>query len=101
MDGALSGIYMFADPSAHIGKSYYQEYYQVEAEDMAEILSINENVTVPYNSFDTVVQTYDYSPLEPDLKEHKYYAQGTGLIKTIDLNTGEEEALIDYLPPSK
>lgn len=34
---------------------------------MADLLSASASVTVPYGSFDNVVQTKDYTPLEPDL----------------------------------
>lgn len=32
-DGALPGVIMWADPSAHLNEEYYQEYYAGEAED--------------------------------------------------------------------
>lgn len=99
VDGALPGIIMYADHAAHIGETYRQEYYQGEAEDMAELLSVSESVTVPYGSFDNVVQTKDYTPLEPGLLEHKYYAQGIGVVKTVNLNTGEEVVLVEFISP--
>lgn len=101
VDGALPGIVMFGDPTAHLGETYRQEYYKGEAEDMADLLSVSESVTVPYGSFDNVVQTQDYTPLEPDLLEHKYYAQGIGAIKTINLTTGIEIVLIEFTPPEE
>lgn len=55
------------NPVYCIGKSYRQEYYAGKAEDMADLLSASASVTVPYGSFDNVVQTKDYTPLEPDL----------------------------------
>jgi len=98
VDGALPGIIMLADPGSHLGEVYYQEYYPGEAEDMGKLLSVSESVTAPYGSFDNVVQTYDYSPLDPALQEHKYYARGIGLVTSIDLTTGEEEVLIEFTP---
>lgn len=99
VDGALPGIIMYADPAAHIGEKYRQEYYKGEAEDMAELLSISESVTVPYGSFDHVVQTKDYTPLEPDLLEYKYYAEGIGDVKTVNPKTGEEVVLVEFISP--
>jgi len=96
VDGALPGILMYADPAAHLGETYRQEYYPGVAEDMAELLSVTESVTVPYGSYDNVVKTKDYTPLEPDLLENKFYAQGIGVVKEIDINTGEEVLLIDF-----
>jgi hypothetical protein len=98
MDGALPGIVMYADPSDHLGETYRQEYYLGEAEDMAELISASESVTVPFGSFDNVVQTRDFTPLEPGLEEHKYYAAGIGLIKEVNPDTGEEIVLIEYTP---
>ena len=99
LDGALPGIMMYANPAAHLGETYRQEYYKGQAEDMAELLSVNESVSVPYGSFDNVVKTRDYTPLEPDLQEDKYYARGIGAVKTIDLTTGEEDVLIEFTSP--
>ncbi|HLF75025.1 MAG TPA: hypothetical protein VI524_11800 [Anaerolineales bacterium] len=100
VDGALAGVIMWADPSAHLNEEYYQEYYVGRAEDMGQVLSVSESVTVPFGSFENVVQTFDFSPLEPHVKEHKFYAAGIGLIKEIDLNMGEEVLLIKFTPPS-
>jgi len=79
VDGALPGIIMPADPQ--VGDIYRQEYYAGEAEDMAEVLSLTESITVPSGSFENVLQTRDWTPLEPSIAEHKYYAQGVGLIR--------------------
>jgi hypothetical protein len=76
VDGAKPGIIMQADPK--VGKSYHQEYYKGEAEDMARVLSLNASVTVPYGSFDHVLVTKEWTPLEPSYHEHKYYARGVG-----------------------
>ena len=78
VDGAKPGIIMQADPKA--GETYRQEYYEGEAEDMAKVLSLNESVTVPYGSFDHVLETKEWTPLEPGYVEHKYYAPGVGFV---------------------
>jgi hypothetical protein len=78
VDGARPGVVMPADPK--LGLTYRQEYLAGEAEDMARVLALNESATVPYGSFDELVLTQDWSPLEPTVIEHKYYAQGVGLV---------------------
>jgi hypothetical protein len=78
VDGAKPGIIMQAHPK--VGQSYRQEYYKGEAEDMAKVLSLNESVTVPYGSFDRVLKTKEWTPLEPSYVEHKYYAPGVGQV---------------------
>jgi len=66
---------------------------------MADLLSVSESVTVPAGSFDNVVQSKDYTPLEPDLLEHKFFAEGIGEIKAVDLSTGEEFVLVEFTIP--
>jgi hypothetical protein len=101
VDGALPGIMMYGDPAPHIGETYRQEYYAGKAEDMADLLSVTESVTVPYGSFTDVVKTKDYTPLEPGLLEIKYYARGIGAVKETDLNSGEESLLVELTLPGE
>lgn len=92
VDSAQAGIIMPADPEE--GQRYYQEYYEGEAEDRAEVVSTDEDVAVPYGSFSGCVQTLDTTPLEPDVREHKYYCSGVGLVREVDLRTGEVVELV-------
>jgi hypothetical protein len=73
-----------------VGDAYRQEYYEDEAEDMAEVLSLNESVSVPYGSFENCLKTQEWTPLEPDVVENKYYAPGVGVIKEVAVE-GESE----------
>jgi len=75
-DGAHPGVVMLANP--RVGDSYRQEYYRGEAEDMAEVLSLAESAKVPLGSYDGLIVTKDWTPLEPDVVEHKHYARGIG-----------------------
>jgi hypothetical protein len=79
VDGAEPGILIQADPE--VGESYQQEYYEGEAEDMAEVVSLDASVSVPAGSYDGCLQTKEWNPLEPGVSEHKYYAPGVGLVK--------------------
>ena len=88
-DGAQPGIDMPAQPE--VGMSYRQEYYAGEAEDAAEVLSLDERVEVPYGSFGDVLMTRDYTPLDPNALEHKYYGLGTGPVLVVGLSGGREE----------
>jgi hypothetical protein len=81
VDGARPGVVMPADPK--VGLTYRQEYLVGQAEDMARVLALDEKATVPYGSFDQVVVTQDWSPLEPSVIEHKFYADGVGLVMEI------------------
>jgi len=91
VDGAKPGIIMQAHPK--VGQSYRQEYYKGEAEDMAKAISLDESVRVPYGSFDGVLETKEWTPLEPSYAEHKYYAGGVGQVyggglELVDVKTG-------------
>ncbi len=97
VDGAIPGIVMPAHPAA--GQAYYQEFYEAEAEDRAEILSTNEAVTVPYGSFTNCVQTRDTTPLDPDVLEHKYYCAGIGTALEVNVETGGRGELVEITMP--
>lgn len=88
VDGAKPGIIMEANPQ--VGDSYRQEYYEDEAEDMGEVLSLNESVSVTYGSYENCLKTKDFTPLEPDVIEHKYYAPGVGFVLEIMVEGGSE-----------
>lgn len=98
VDGAKPGIVMHATPPA-IGSPYRQEYYACEAEDMAEVVSLSESVTVPYGSFDNCLQTREFTPLEPDANEYKYYRSGVGLLLEVDVSSGARTELTEVTMP--
>ena len=87
--GAKAGIVMEAEPK--VGNTYNQEFAKGSAEDKGTILSLNEKLCVPYGCFSNVLKTKDFSPLEPDIVENKYYAQNIGEIKAISVK-GESDA---------
>jgi hypothetical protein len=91
VDGAEAGILLPGEPE--IGQRYRQEYYEGEAEDNGEILSVDEKVEVPFGSFDEVLMTKDTTPLEPDVLEHKFYAKDVGPVLVLKLSgdSGREE----------
>ena len=77
-DGAVAGIFMPADPQ--VGQSFRQEYYKGQAEDHFRILSLNEQVTTPGATSDQAMLTMEWTPLEPNVIDHKYYVQGIGTV---------------------
>ena len=97
INNAMPGIIMKAKPQ--LGKQYRQEYFKGEAEDMAEVVSLNETVSVPYGLFDKCVKTKDWTPLEPDVVEHKYYAPGIGVVLEVNPKTGERSELVEVIRP--
>jgi hypothetical protein len=76
--GALPGVIMAAHPE--VGLAYTQEHYAGEAEDKGRIVALGEHVTVPFGSFDEIVVTEDWTPLDPRVREHKFYAPSVGVV---------------------
>ena len=101
VDGALPGIIMPADPQ--VGMKYRQEYYEGEAEDNGEILSLDEMAEVPFGQFDGVLMTKDTIAIEPDVLEFKLYARGIGPVLVLGVSGGggrEELIDVDRAPAS-
>ena len=78
VDGAQPGIILPAAPA--VGQAYRQEYYAGQAEDNAEILSVSEMVAVEAGTYENVLMTKETTPIEPDVVEYKFYAQGVGVV---------------------
>ena len=93
VNGAQPGIIMKATPQ--IGDIFRQEFDPGNAEDMTEVLSLTASTTTPYAAFTNCVMTKDFSGLEPDAVEHKYYANGVGIVESVDIESGEGVKLID------
>jgi hypothetical protein len=78
VNGARPGIFMFAHPRP--GRSARQEYLKGEAEDHFQVVSMDEPATVPFRSFRHTMLTKEWTPLEPGVIDHKYYARGIGTV---------------------
>lgn len=106
VEGARSGLLFAASPS--VGDVYRQEWALGNAEDAAEVLSTSYgygdddelDFAVPEELAellcdDDCVVTFEFSPLDPEAREHKYFAPGVGLFLEVDLNTGDSVQLVD------
>jgi len=89
VNGARPGIIMEADPQK--GDVYRQEFAAGVAEDMAKVLGLNQTVTVPYGTFHNCLKTKDFSLLEPDVTENKFYAPEVGFILSKMVKGGSEK----------
>jgi hypothetical protein len=95
VDGALGGIVVPAHPRP--GLRYREEYYKGQAEDGAEVLSRHAHAKVPYGTYDGVLQTRNFSPIEPNVVEEKFYAAGVGVVLEITVSGGSDRSeLISY-----
>jgi hypothetical protein len=99
LNGARPGFIMEAHPKA--GDSYRQEYAPGVAEDRADVLSLNESVTVRKGSFTGCLKTKDYSPLKLDLVENKVFCPGVGQVLVVHVKgPAEREELVSITLPS-
>jgi hypothetical protein len=98
VDGAQPGIAVPADPE--VGLAYRQEYYAGQAEDKAKVLALDAQASVPFGSFEGVLQTEDTNPLsDPPQVEHKFYARDVGPVLVIGISGGSgREELLSYRP---
>ena len=90
-EGAHPGILIQNDPQPE--NIYRQEYWLAEAEDVAEVINRGEETVIvqdpPVTYDDDVLKTKDFTPIEPDVFEYKYYAPGVGLLKEEAFEDGE------------
>ncbi|MFQ5719973.1 MAG: hypothetical protein ACE5IK_10545 [Acidobacteriota bacterium] len=89
-----AGIIMEAAPA--VGDVYRQEFFLGDAEDLAEVLALDGSESVPFTSCsgDCLV-TRDFTPLEPDVSENKFYKAGIGVILEFNPDTGGRVELIE------
>ncbi len=93
---ARPGYIMLADPTP--GDVYSQEYYAGEAEDIGEIVALSVSITLADGTTYSCLQTHDFTPLEPDADEYKYYAPGVGLVAEEPIDGSERVELVSIEP---
>lgn len=92
VDGARPGIAMLAHPEA--GDAYRQEYLKGEAEDQARVLARAATAKVPYGDLSGLLETKDFTRLEPRADEHKFYARGVGVVLEVSLRAKDRTELV-------
>jgi hypothetical protein len=86
--GAKPGIFMFVRP--RVGQSARQEYLKGEAEDHFQVVAKAVAATVPFKTFRGAMLTKEWTPLEPGVIDHKYYARGIGTVLEQTVKGGNE-----------
>ena len=98
VDGALPGYLMKGNPLT--GENpYYQEYYAGVAEDIAQVLSLSEPVSIGFGDYDNCLQVLEWNPLDdPVGEEHKFFAPSVGLVFIVELEDNIEFELVSIVP---
>ena len=97
-DGARPGIFMPAHP--RVGRTFRQEDYPGHAEDRFRVVSRRASVRLPLGTFDHVLVTREWTPLEPGVVDRKRYVRGIGLVSEDSVRGGREHArLVSVTPP--
>lgn len=92
-DGARPGIWVKANPK--VGETYCQEYFEGEAEDKATVKAVNERVKIGIGTYTKCLKTLDWTPLDADSRENKYYCPQVGTTVLVkDLVDGKRTELV-------
>jgi hypothetical protein len=99
--GAMPGVALPAKPA--VGLSYREEYSKGVAEDQSRVFALDAQAHVRAGHYRHVLLTEDFSPIEPDVSELKFYAKGSGqAVLAIDVSGGtDREELIKYTHPRR
>ena len=97
-DGARAGILVPIMPQ--LDQVYRQEFLLGEAEDVAQVVSLDAMPELgddnPADCSNGCLQTAEWTPIEPDALEYKYYQPGVGLVQEADPESGETVELVEY-----
>jgi hypothetical protein len=77
-DGARAGIFMPAHPRA--GQTFQQEDYPGHAEDRFSVMSVRNRA----------LKTKEWTPLEPGVRDRKWYVRGIGLVAEETVKGGSD-----------
>ena len=58
---------------------------------MASTVGCSGLANVPYRSNKSLIEVKEWTPLEPTVEEHKYYARGVGLVRSVATKGGTEQ----------
>jgi hypothetical protein len=96
VDGNLPGVALPAKPK--VGLTYREEYSKGVAEDQSRVLALDAQAEVPAGHYKPVLMTEDFSPIEPNVSELKFYAKGSGqAVLAVDVSGGtDREELVSY-----
>jgi len=86
-DGAKAGIQMPGRP--RVGQTLYIEFASGEAEDCFQIADLKAKVRTPYVSSKRALKRKEFTRLEPNLLEEKFFVPGVGLVREQTIRGGK------------
>jgi len=96
-NGARTGIIMEAHPQ--VGDVYREEFSKGVAEDQAQVLGLDESVTVPEGTFHHCLKTKNFTRMDPVVEEKTYCQDGVRqVVRTVGVKGGKSlEVLVDVV----
>jgi hypothetical protein len=88
VNNAGAGIFMPAVPK--VGQSFKQEDAKNVAEDCSKIVDLNASVKTPFVSSNEALKTEEFSLLEPDVLDNKFYVRNIGLVREQTVRGGTD-----------
>jgi hypothetical protein len=88
VDRARAGIFMPAQPM--VGQVFKQEDARNVAEDCTRIGDLNASVKTPFVSSSDALKTEEFSLLEPDVLDNKFYVRNVGLVREQTVQGGTD-----------
>jgi hypothetical protein len=86
---------MLAQP--RIGRQYFQEFLSGVAEDQARVVGRGIRLTVPYGTFNDCIKTFEFTRLEPGVKEAKYFCPGVGFVRALGVEGSDTRLVLNNI----
>jgi hypothetical protein len=67
--------------------------------DQGQVLATDASTTVPYGHVTGLLETHDFTRLEPKADEDKYYAKGVGVVLEKSLHQKDVTRLVSMTRP--
>jgi hypothetical protein len=98
-NGARAGVFMPARPP--VGRSFAQEHDPGTAEDLFRVVSLHATIKVPFGTYTRrALMTREWTPLEPGVRDAKWYVRGIGQVAEKTLKGGSESLeLVSFKGP--
>ena len=72
------------------GHTFRQEHYAGHAEDHFAVVDLSTPIRVPAGAYRNAMLTKEWTPLEPDVLDHKYYVREIAEVREVSVKGGLE-----------